>query len=96
MIKLAVAAVVGIAMSIGLTGCATPGTDTISPTAGNAVHHNRVVHAVDPWPPHAWQVKIGSSGARARQAVDQLEGRGSSDRGTQGQAPAPEAAETQG
>lgn len=50
-----------------LAGCASAGADMDSVTfgAGNAMHHNRIVHTVDPWPRYAWQVDLQTNADRS-------------------------------
>ncbi|GEO18762.1 hypothetical protein [Microvirga aerophila] len=39
-------------------------SDTITPSAGDAVAHNKVVHIADPWPPAASNTRITGNGQR--------------------------------
>lgn len=50
--------------------------DGISPGAGNAVAHNRAVHAIDPWSPASADARIEVSGARVARAVERYEAGG--------------------
>jgi hypothetical protein len=47
--------------------------ETVAYSAGSAVAHNQVMHTIDPWPAHAKDTAILSSGERAARAVERYE-----------------------
>ncbi len=59
----------------------------ISPSAGNAVAHNRIVQMIDPWPRHAGRTHIPGSGERLLVGLDKYR---------ENKIPPPETADTQG
>ena len=72
--------------------------DTVSLSAGDAVAHNKAVHAIDPWPAHSRKANHSSDGRRILlgmeryQRNESLEPQGtetSDTFGNEGQPPAP-------
>jgi hypothetical protein len=47
--------------------------ETVSYSAGNAVAYNQAVHMIDPWPAHAKNTRIDTSGERMARAVRRYE-----------------------
>ncbi len=62
-------------LSAGLAGCTDylDRRETISYAAGNAIAHNQAVHMIDPWPAHAKNTRIDTSGERMARAVRRYE-----------------------
>ncbi len=63
--------------------------DGVTFGAGDAVAHNRAVHAIDPWSPASADARIEVSGARVARAIERFElGGGAPGPGPGGLAPA--------
>lgn len=78
-----------ITVSVLLSGCTTTRRDAVTAAAGDALYHNRVVHAVDPWPSYAWDTELEADGQRTARVIEGY--RSGSQRAAGGETSPPEA-----
>ncbi len=59
-------------VTLCLAGCSeyVERKETVSSSAGNAVHTNMMAHIIDPWPAHAQRTRIEHDGERMQRAVE--------------------------
>jgi type IV pilus biogenesis protein CpaD/CtpE len=78
---------VGIAV-VFLSGCTSTRMDSVTAAAGDALYHNRVVHAVDPWPSYAWDTELEFDGQRTARVIEVY--RSGSQQAADGETPPPD------